>query len=268
MSIASRAPSLGDLLRDWRQRRHLSQLDLALDAEVSTRHLSFVETGRAHPSRALVIHLAEQLEVPLRERNTLLLAAGYAPIYAETSLDRPEMVPVRAALDRILASQEPFPAFAVDRQWNVVANNRSATILMSPGVAPELLKQPFNALRVTLHPDGLAPRIRNFGEWSEHLVSRLHRLAAVSNDPALTALEEELRGYPGVRSQSESHVDAYPQLYVPLILDGPDGVELRFFSTISTFGTPLDITLAELAIESFFPADEETAEALRAISAT
>lgn len=268
MTVASHTPSLGDLLRDWRQRRHLSQLDLALDADVSTRHLSFVETGRARPSRELVLHLAEQLEVPLRDRNTLLLAAGFAPVYSETSLDRPEMAPVRTALDRILASQEPFPAFAVDRQWNVVANNRPATFLMSAGVAPELFTPPINALRVTLHPDGLAPRIRNFGEWSEHLLCRLHRLAAASSDPVLAALEAELRDYPGVGSQAGAHVELSPQLYVPLVLEGPDGGELRFFSTIQTFGTPLDITLAELAIESFFPADEETGDALRALTPT
>ena len=266
MAIASRTPSLGDLLRDWRQRRRLSQLDLALDAEVSTRHLSFVETGRAHPSRELVLHLAEQLEVPLRERNTLLLAAGYAPVYAETPLDQPEMGVVRGALDRILASQEPFPAFAVDRHWNVIANNRPAGALMSAGVAPGLLEPPINALRLTLHPAGLAPRIRNFGDWSAHLVSRLHRLAAVTHDPALAALEAELNAYPGVRSHADAHTEPGPQLYVPLILEGPDAAELRLFSTISTFGTPLDITLAELAIESFFPADEETARALRAAS--
>ncbi len=262
------APTVGDLLRDWRQRRRLSQLDLALDSEVSTRHLSFVETGRARPSRELVLHLAEQLEVPLRERNALLLAAGYAPVYRETSLDQPEMAAARNALDRILTGHEPFPALAVDRTWNVVSANRPATTLLTAGVTPELLEPPVNALRVALHPGGMAPRILNFGEWSEHLVARLHRQAVASGDPELLALEAELKGYPGVRHEPTGHVDPQPQLYVPLILQGPDGGELRFFSTVSTFGTALDVTLSELAVESFFPADEATGAALRALAGT
>jgi transcriptional regulator with XRE-family HTH domain len=265
MTAPASPASVGDLLRDWRQRRHLSQLDLALDAEVSTRHLSFVETGRARPSRELVLHLAEQLDVPLRERNTLLLAAGYAPIYRETSLDRPEMASVRGALDRILAGHEPFPAIAVDGRWDLVSANRPAMSLLTAGVSAGLLAPPVNALRIALHPEGLGPRILNFGEWSEHLISRLHRQAAASGDPALVALEAELRGYPGVRTETSHHVEATPQLYIPLVVQGPDGGELRFFSTIATFGTALDITLAELAVESFFPADEHTATTLRAL---
>ncbi|MEX0783911.1 MAG: helix-turn-helix transcriptional regulator [Dehalococcoidia bacterium] len=267
MTTATASPaSVGDLLRDWRQRRHLSQLDLALDAEVSTRHLSFVETGRARPSRDLVLHLAEQLDVPLRERNTLLLSAGYAPIFRETPLEQPEMASVREALDRILAGHEPYPAIAVDGHWNLVSNNRPATSLLAAGVSPALLAPPANALRIALHPDGLGPRILNFGEWSEHLISRLHRQAVASGDAELARLEEELRGYPGVRSEASAHVEATPHLYVPLVLQGPDGGELRFFSTISTFGTALDITMAELAIECFFPADEHTAATFRALA--
>jgi transcriptional regulator with XRE-family HTH domain len=266
MTAPASVATVGDLLRDWRQRRHLSQLDLALDAEVSTRHLSFVETGRARPSRDLVLHLAEQLEVPLRERNALLLAAGYAPVYRETALDHPEMTAARAALDRILASHEPFPAIAVDRGWSIVSANRPALSLMTAGVSADLLEPPVNALRVTLHPRGLAPRILNFGEWSEHLMARLHRQVLASGDPQLAALEAELQAYPGVRGEPTSYIEAQPQLYVPLVLEGPDGGELRFFSTIATFGTALDITLSELAVESFFPADEVTGATLRAMA--
>jgi transcriptional regulator with XRE-family HTH domain len=258
---------VGDLLRDWRHRRHLSQLDLALDAEVSTRHLSFVETGRSRPSRQLVLHLAEQLDVPLRERNALLLAAGYAPAYSATSLDEPDMAAARDALDRILTGHEPFPALAVDRHWDVISANRPAFAILAAGMAPELLQPPVNALRVSLHPRGMASRILNFGEWSEHLIARVHRQVAASGDPALVALEAELKEYCGVRGEAGPRAQAQHELYVPLILQAPDGAELRFFSTISTFGTALDITLSELAVESFFPADEVTGAALRAMGA-
>jgi transcriptional regulator with XRE-family HTH domain len=254
-----RAAGPGGLIRDWRQRRRLSQLDLALEAEISTRHLSFVETGRARPSRELVLHLAEQLQVPLRERNTLLLAAGYAPQYAETPLDRPEMAAVRRALDRLLEGHEPFPALAVGRRWEIVATNRAAGALLE-GVSPELLAAPVNALRVALHPAGLARRIINFDEWSEHLLSRLRRQVAASGDSALADLERELRTFPGVGAAAGTGPS--PQLYVPLVLRTEAG-DLRFLSTISTFGTALDITVADLSIESFFPADESTAKALQ-----
>jgi transcriptional regulator with XRE-family HTH domain len=265
--MASRErPTFGTLLREWRGRRRMSQLDLAVEAEVSSRHVSFVETGRAHPSRELVLHLANLLEVPLRERNALLVAAGYAPVYEETPLDRPEMRPVREALDRLLQGHEPFPALAADRNWNLVSANRPALAFLTAGVAPALVTPPVNVLRVALHPEGLAPRILNFGEWSEHLVSRLHREATASGDPALATLERELLALPGVRGALGTHTERLPQLYVPLILQGPDGSELRFFSTIATFGTALDVTLSELKIESFFPADESTAEQLRALS--
>ena len=261
MTVRTAENNVGVLLRAWRQQRRLSQMDLALEAEVSTRHVSFIETGRARPSRDLLLHLAEHLEVPLRERNTLLLSAGYAPAYPHTSLDAAEMGPVRTALERILASQEPFPAVVVDRHWDLVAANRPATRIMAEGVAPELLSPPANALRLTLHPRGLASRIVNFGEYSAHLVGRLQRQVAVSGDPKLKALLEELRGYPGV-TQSPSPEDIAGRIFVPMVLRAGEG-ELRFFSTISTFGTALDITVAELAVESFFPADKPTEEALR-----
>ncbi|HEY8527524.1 MAG TPA: helix-turn-helix transcriptional regulator [Acidimicrobiales bacterium] len=263
----AKAPSapprrVGELLREWRRRRRLSQLDLAVEAEVSARHLSFVETGRASPSRELVLHLAEHLDVPLRERNRLLLAAGYAPVYAETPLEADAMAPVRAALDRLLAGHEPNPAVVVDQRWDLVAANATAQALMTEGVAPHLLRPPINTARVSLHPEGLAPRIVNLAEYGAHLVTRLQRQAALAGDAALADLSEELRSYPGVGEPAAVPEDV-DLLFVPLRLR-VDGGELRFFSTIATFGTALDVTLAELAIEQFFPADEGTAERLRA----
>ena len=177
----------------------MSQLDLAIEADVSARHLSFVETGRSRPSRELLLHLAEHLDVPLRERNTLLLAAGYAPLYHQRSLDDEELAPVRDAIDKILAGHEPFPAVVVDRRWDLVSANRPAMAILTDGVAPHLLETPINALRVSLHPDGLAPRIVNLHEYGEHLVSRLERQAAAAGgDQDLKALAAELRSYPGV----------------------------------------------------------------------
>ncbi len=263
-AVISPAGGVGELLRDWRQRRRLSQLDLSVEAEVSTRHLSFVETGRSRPSRELVLHLAEQLDVPLRERNALLLAAGYAPVYRQSPLDTEEMAPVREAIDKILAGHEPFPAVVVDRQWDLVSANRPALAIISSGVAPALLAPPVNALRLTLHPDGLAPRIVNLAEYRAHLLARLHRQVLLTATVELAALERELRGYPGGNAESAPHADAVSALFVPLVLRASATLELTFFSTVATFGTAVDITPAELMIESFFPADEATASALRA----
>jgi transcriptional regulator with XRE-family HTH domain len=254
-------PGVGGLLRAWRLRRHLSQQDLALRAEVSARHLSFIETGRSRPSRELILHLAEELSVPLRDRNALLLAAGYAPAYTQTPLDADEMAPVRSALERIVGGHEPFPALVVDRRWELVTANDAALTLLTAGVPPELLRPPINVLRVILHPDGLSERIVNLGQWSEHLVDRLDRQIAVSHAPDLVGLATELRTFPGVRTPSAGTTVA-DRLFVPLVLRRNDGDELRFFSTVATFGTALDITVQELAIESFFPADEATAAAL------
>ena len=262
MSPATGTPGVGPLLRDWRQRRRLSQLDLAGEATVSARHLSFVETGRSRPSRELVLHLAEHLDVPLRERNTLLLAAGYAPTFRQTSLEADEMAPVREALDTILAGHGPFPAVVVNRGWDLVTANAAALAMLTDGVADHLLAPPANALRVSLHPDGLAPRIANFGEWAAHLVDRLRREAEAYADPQLLALHHELCGYPGVAASTLPD-DPASRLFVPLVLRHAGG-ELTFFSTVATFGTARDITVEELAIESFFPADEATAAALRA----
>jgi transcriptional regulator with XRE-family HTH domain len=264
MSVASPPQGVGQLLKDWRQRRRVSQLDLALEAEVSARHLSFVETGRSRPSRELLLHLAEHLDVPLRERNALLLAAGYAPVYRETPLDAEAMAPVQRALDKVLASHEPFPAVIVDRHWDIVSINRPGVDILTEGVSAELLAPPANALRISLHPEGLAPRIANLIEYSDHLLTRLHREAVLSADPLLTALYRELQAYPGVAEASSRDAAPADLLFVPLRLQGAGDRELKFFSTIATFGTALDITLAELAIESFFPANDATAAALQA----
>ena len=255
-------PSVGSLLRGWRRRRRLSQLDLANAAAVSARHLSFVETGRSKPSPELVMHLAEHLDVPLRERNTLLLAAGFAPRYAQTPLDDAAMAPVREALDTILAGHQPFPAVVADRHWNLVTANESAFELLTQGVAPELLAPPSNVLRVSLHPGGMAPRIANFASWAAHLVDRVRREAATTGDPALVDLHAELCGYPGVAG-SESALDTVGNVFVPLVLRMDDGSELSFLNTVATFGTARDVTVEELSIESFFPADRATADWLR-----
>lgn len=255
------AQGVGELLRTWRLRRRRSQLDLASEAGVSTRHLSFVETGRARPSRELLLHLAAHLDIPLRERNALLLAAGYAPVYGHRPLDDAAMAPVRAALDVVLRGHEPFPAVVVDRHWDLVAANAAALGVLAGGVDPALLAPPANVLRASLHPDGLAPRIANLDQWSAHLVARLRREVDLYGDPALVALLEELCGYPGVVADPPPE-DPASRLFVRLELRTETGA-LRFFSTVATFGTARDVTVEELAIESFFPADRATEEALR-----
>jgi transcriptional regulator with XRE-family HTH domain len=258
--LAAPPSRVGTLLRDWRRRRRMSQLDLALDAGVSARHLSFVETGRSRPSVEMVLHLAEQLEVPLRDRNQLLLAAGYAPLYGQRGLEEAEMGPVREALEAVLRGHEPYPAVVVDRHWGMVAANRAVAPLIE-GAAAELLEPPVNVLRLSLHPDGIAPRIVNLAEWRSHLLDRLGRQAVSSGDPALAALFEELSGLPG-GGPAEAFDPASAEVAVPLRLRAGDG-ELAFLSTNTTFGTAVDITVAELSIESFFPADAATAEAMR-----
>ena len=263
MSYVIDRPAAGALLRDWRKRRHLSQLDLALDAGISARHLSFVETGRSRPSAELVMHLAEQLDVPLRERNGLLLAAGYAPAYGQRDLEEPEMGPVRDALERVLAAHEPYPALVVDRHWGIVAANR-AVALLTAGVGAELLQPPVNVLRLALHPDGLAPRVVNLAQWRAHLLDRLGRQAVVSGDPALAALHGELASYPAGEPGPAPDLVA-GEIAVPLRLRH-DGGELSFISTVTTFGTAVDVTVSELSIEAFFPADAATEQRLRALA--
>jgi transcriptional regulator with XRE-family HTH domain len=264
MSYAATAPRVGELLRAWRQRRNLSQLALASDSAVSTRYLSFIETGRARPSREMVTHLAEQLEVPLRERNVLLMAAGYAPIFGERALEDPSMEQARNAIDRLLVAHEPYPALVVDRHWSMVAANEAVRVF-TDGVAPELLKPPANVYRIALHPLGMAPRILNFAEWSGVVMQRLRRHARVSGDPEIQALYEELCGYPSVelaRPEAEG-TQLDPLLLHRFELAG-DGEDLSLFSTVTTFGSASDITLAELSIEAFYPADDTTRAALQA----
>ena len=241
----------------------MSQLDLSIEAEVSSRHLSFVETGRSKPSRELLLHLAEQLDVPLRERNTLLLAAGFAPVYPEHTLDADVMEPIRVALESVLESHAPYPAFAVDGHWNIVAVNEPALSVMTEGVAPRLLEPPINALRACLHPDGCAPRIANLAEYGAHLLTRLHRQALLSGDSVLADLADELATYPGVEPAPTAAVEASEMLFSPLRLRSGDD-ELLLFSTLATFGTALDVTVSELAIEQFFPGDAKTREILQA----
>lgn len=252
----------------WRRRRRLSQLEMALEAEVSARHLSFLETGRSLPSRQMLLHLAEQLAIPLRERNTLLVAAGYAPVYPATPLHDPALDAAREAVELVLGGHEPYPALAVDRAWNLVAANRSTGFLLSE-IAPALLQPPVNVLRVSLHPEGLAPRIVNLGEWRRHLLARLQQQIEASADPELEALYQELRGYPAPRpepgSPARNDDQPHPALVVPVRLRAGSEV-LSLFSTTTVFGTAVDITLAELTIESFFPADTATAEALRRLA--
>ncbi len=253
---------LGDLLRDWRRRRHLSQLELACEAEISTRHLSFLETGRSLPSREMVLHLAEQLEIPLRDRNALLMAAGYAPVFSQKPLDDPALQSARKAVDLILTGHEPFPALAVDRHWTLIAANRAIAPMLG-SVEPSMLAPPLNVLRLSLHPQGLAPRIVNLIEWRAHLLARLRRQVDASADPVLGDLLQELSGYP-VPSENKSKAPVeskYAGVAVPFQLATEGGV-LSFFSTTTIFGTPVDITLSELAVESFFPADTATSEAL------
>ena len=244
-------------------------MDLAYDVGVSPRHLSFVETGRSRPSPELLLMLAERLEVPLRERNVLLLAAGYAPHYGETPLDAAAMGRARAALQRMLDTHDPYPGVVIDRFWNVILTNRAAALLMQ-GLAPELLGPPVNVFRVCLHPDGLAARTRNFPEWSAYLLGQLDRSAVITGDPGLRELADEVAEYPNVVALDDWRRRApsdEPALLIPLRLD-VDGTELSLFTTLTTFGTPQDITLAELAVELFFPADESSDALLHAAASS
>ena len=255
MTVLETRPGVGELLKTWRTKRRLSQFDLSLQADVSTRHLSYVETGKSKPSKAFVLHLAEHLDVPLRGRNDLLVAAGYAPLYAETDLASPEMAQVSHALDLVLGHQEPFPALVVDRGWDLVRANSGAGILLE-GVDERLLP---NVMRMTLHPRGLAPRILDFGVLAGHLVSRLKRQVALTGDELLAALVGEVVTYPGVPAQ-EPWTD-HPGVVLPVRIRSSKG-DLSFFTTAATFGTASDVTLAELTVESFFPADDATRRAL------
>jgi len=264
------AIAAGEYLRTWRQRRRMSQLEFALEADISQRHLSFLESGRSIPSRDMLMHLAERLEVPLRERNAMLLAAGYAPAYAERSLEDPAMEAARQAIDLVLKGHEPYPALAVDRHWNLVAANAALGPMLAGVADRSLLEPPVNVLQLSLHPDGLAPRIANLVEWRAHLLDRLRRQISVTSDPVLADLLRELSTYPV--NNTLATIDAAPPtdhggVLVPLELITDAGL-LSFISTTTVFGTPRDITLSELALEAFFPANAETVEIVRRLSAS
>lgn len=243
----------------------MTQMDLALDAEISPKHLSFIETGRSQPSRQMLLHLAEQLEVPLRERNAMLIAGGYAPVYPERPLDAPDLAAARRAVELILKGHEPFPALAVDRHWNLVSANSAAMAIMA--VDPELLAPPINVLRLSLHPKGLAPKIVNHAEWRAHILDRLRRQIDATANAGLEALHAELKAYPAPPTAvGVPHGADYGGVAVPMKLQTDHGV-LAFIGTITVFGTPTDVTLSELALETFFPADDFTAKALISLAA-
>ncbi len=254
------ASGAGPLLREWRRRAGVSQLELALRADSSARHISFVETGKSRPSEEMVLRLAEHLDVPVRERNALLVAAGYAPRFQETPLDSPDLAVVRDGLDRLLAGYEPYPALVVDGRYQVITANRGIALLLD-GVAPWLLTPPLNAMRITLHPEGLAPRIRNFREWRGHLLDQMRRQLALLRSAPLRELYEEVAGYP-VLPGGEERVGEHSPLALPMVIEHA-GQRLSFLSAIATFNTPVDVTVSELAVETFLPADPETAEHLR-----
>lgn len=278
MDQAAGRAGFGTLLRRWRGQRGLSQMALSLDAGVSTRHLSWLEAGKAQPSRAMVLRLGARLDLPLRERNALLVAAGYAPLYAERPLADPALAPARAALQRLLDAHEPSPALAVDRHWNLVAHNRMVPLFIA-AAAPALAVPPVNVLRLSLHPQGLAPMIDNLPDWREYVLYRLARQVAATGDDELAQLQAELQALPppAGRGAWPAHEVAdekdgaaatapTPDLAVPLALNTPHGT-LRFLTTLTVFGAPRDVTLSELAVETLLPADEATAAALREILA-
>jgi len=264
-ALNSPPAGFGVHLRAWRLRRRLSQLDLAAEADISTRHLSYVETGRANPSREMVLRLTARLEVPLRERNAFLVAAGYAPMYRESRLDEPAMTAAKQAVELILRSHEPFPALAIDRHWNLVAANRMLPHLLSD-VDASLLQAPVNVLRLSLHPQGLAPRIINLKQWRDHLFERLSRQIAASAEPGLISLLADLRSLPAPVAGAEEYLQGeHMGIAMPLRIRSPSGV-LSFIGTTTIFGSPLDVTLQEIALETFFPADEFTTQILRALT--
>ena len=250
---------VGKQIRQWRERRRLSQMQLALEADISPRHLSFIETGRSQPSTGMIDRLAERLDIPFRARNGLLTAAGFAPRHGERALDDPAMAVARNSIQHILKGHEPYPAIAVDRHWNIVAMN-DAISFFTEQIGSSLLEPPINAIKVALHPDGLAPQVVNLAEWHGHVLEQLDQQIASSADPGLMELREEVASYPHESGKEPPPVDP-DRIWVPLILDTTVG-QLAFISTITIFGTPVDITLSELAIEAFFPADEKTAQIL------
>lgn len=267
MAKTDRQAVVGPLLREWRQRRRLTQLELAGEAGISTRHLSFIETGRSRPGRETLLRIVERLEIPFREQNRLLLSSGHAPAFPERAIDDPDLAPVREAFRSVLARHEPYPAVAVDRHWNLVAAN-PALFALTEGVevAPALLDPPINILRLGLHPEGLAPLIVNFGQWRAHFCGRLERQVATSGDQRLAALLEEIAGYPSAAGEHESAFERASEVLGPLRLTAPGGGELALFGMFATFDTPFEVTSSEMAIELLFPADRASAEILGALA--
>ncbi|MFD9632271.1 helix-turn-helix domain-containing protein [Streptomyces violascens] len=265
MTTAALDTGVGPMLRGWREQRRISQLELALRADSSARHISFIETGRSRPSEEMVLRLAEHLDVPVRERNALLLAAGYAPHYAQTPLDDPSMSSLREGMERLLQAYDPYPALMVDATYTVLAANRGIEMLLE-GVAGHLLTPPVNAMRLTLHPEGLAPRIRNLPQWRGHLLEQMERQIALLRSDTLRALYEEVAAHPLPADAEAGDAGAHPvfPFALPLRIEHA-GTVLSFISTIATFNTPMDVTVSELAIETFLPADPETAKYLQSL---
>jgi transcriptional regulator with XRE-family HTH domain len=258
-AMLNKPTSIGETLRRWRELRALSQLELSLRAEVSTRHLSFVETGRAVPGRDLLLRLADELAMPLRERNTMLVGAGFAPVFAHRRYSDPEFDPIRTIVQATLAAAWPFPAYLIDRHWNIVASNAAIPELFE-GIAPKLLEPPVNVVRLMLHPQGMAPRIRNLGVWRAHYLHALTRQLRLSIDPVLERLLREVQDYPASPAEPE---DAAHHIAVPLVVDTRLG-QLSFLSATTVFGEPLDVTLEEIALEQLYPSDAATESAVRA----
>ncbi|WP_282701230.1 helix-turn-helix transcriptional regulator [Streptomyces sp. CC219B] len=264
MAITATDRGVGPLLRAWREQRRISQLELALRADSSARHISFIETGRSRPSEEMVLRLAEHLDVPVRERNALLLAAGYAPHYPETPLDDPSLDALREGMERLIQGYEPYPALVVDARYNVLAANRGILMLLE-GIPEHLLVPPLNAMRLTLHPEGIAPRIRNLREWRGHLLAQMERQIALYRSDELRELYEEVAAYP-VPEDAPAGEPAAPVPYFALPMQVEhDGRTLSFISSISTFNTPMDVTVAELAIETLLPADPATVKYLQSL---
>lgn len=263
MAAVQSQAEVGSLLRQWRERRRVTQLELALDAGISARHLSFVETGRSKPGREMLLQVLEKLKVPFREQNRLLLVAGHAPAYPERSLDDPDLAPVRDALDVILSGHEPYPAVAVDRVWNMVAANSAMFALTEAvDIDPELLEPPINVMRVGLHPRGLGPLFSNLGDWHAHWLERLERQLAATGDEQLASLIDEVAGYPVPRPEHDAVSGvAAGEMLGPVRVRTPGG-ELAFFGMFASFDTPFEVTTSELAVELLFPADQTTAETL------
>lgn len=260
MATAGASLDVGSRLRKWREQRRLTQLEVALDAGISARHLSFVETGRSKPGRNMLLGVTERLAIPYRERNEILLAAGYAPAFPERSLEDPALAPVRDALDRILAAHDPYPAVAFDRGWNVVAANATMSSLTERiDLDPSLLEPPVNVLRIGFHPRGLAPYIANLGHWRSHFLGRLARQVAVTGDSELAALHRELRDYPGGDDEDGDQREA--DFLGPVRINPPGGGEWSFFGMFASFDTPFEVTTSELALELLFPADPVTHQA-------